>query len=170
MLTVSDAHREIDDKLGDTPRAAHSRFVGYAMRRIAAHLQMDAVVCELVGLCHDLDFEHTRTTPHQHGPLAAAWLSDRLPPEALLAIAAHDHRAGLTCDLPICAALKLADALAVIAEGLTGPSLPDPDDLVGRFESRPWLVPLLLNTAGHLSVPYPLLSDILAQSGYVKRA
>jgi predicted hydrolase (HD superfamily) len=170
MLTVAEALEELEQRLGTAPRAAHSRFVGYAMRRVAIELGADATLWELTGLCHDLDFEATRHAPHLHGPMAADWLQGRLPAEALLAIAAHDHRAGMSCDLPICAALKMTDALAVIAESLTSPVLPAPADLAIHFDKRPWLVPLLLDNAERLLVPVALLSDIVFQSGYVNRA
>jgi predicted hydrolase (HD superfamily) len=170
MLTIAEAIEEIAFRLGDVPRARHSHVVGFAMQRMAAYLGEDATLWELTGLCHDLDFDATRETPHRHGPLAAEWLEGRPPPEALFAIASHDHRAGLTCGLPICMALKAADALAVIAEGLAAPVLPTQVELGRVFEKRPWLVPLMLENAERLSIPYALLSDILAQSGYVSPA
>src|SRR5437762_8774540 len=49
--------------LGDTPRAAHSRFVAHVMRQLATQFSADSALWEGVGLCHALDFfrseEHT---------------------------------------------------------------------------------------------------------------
>lgn len=163
MMTLDEAEQEIDQRLGATPRAEHSRFVGRAMRRVAEYLREDAVVWTLTGLCHDLDFEVTADDRSRHGMLAAEWLEDRLPEEALQAIRSHDHRTGESGDTPLAIALRVTDALAVLRDEF-GAELPalvaDPEDLRRRCADRPWLPRLLLDGAASLGVPLVLLGDI----------
>lgn len=116
VLGLDEAEQLLVEHLGRTPRADHSRFVGAIMAELAHRLGADAELWQVTGLLHDIDYPATPTTPKRHGPLAAEWLAGRLPTEALAAIAAHDHRAGVTADGPIVLALKLADALAVLDE------------------------------------------------------
>jgi predicted hydrolase (HD superfamily) len=116
MLSVEEANGLIDARLGSAPRAAHSRFVGRLMRALAYHLGQDADLWEVVGLCHDLDYLEVAGDWTRHGPLTAEQLAGRLPAEALQAIAAHDHRAGVVADTELSDALRLADALTVACE------------------------------------------------------
>ena len=118
MLTVARAHRLIATHLGDSPRARHSAFVGHVMGRLAALLQTDVALWEATGLVHDLDFEATAGDRSQHGLLAATWLANELPEDALTAIRAHDHRTGVISEAPIARGLKLADALAIACDTL----------------------------------------------------
>ena len=56
MLSNAEALDLIHKHLDDTPRAAHSRFVGYVMREFASVFAANAHLWEISGLCHDLDF------------------------------------------------------------------------------------------------------------------
>jgi HD superfamily phosphodiesterase len=102
----------VRDKLGDSPRAAHSALVGRIMAQLAPRFGADAALWEVVGLCHDLDLPQTESDLSQHGPLAAQWLAGLLPPGAAQAIAAHDHHAGLEPVTALAQSLRAADALA----------------------------------------------------------
>ena len=113
-LSLGEAERLIDERLGATPRAAHSRFVGLLMARLAWELDDDAGLWRVVGLVHDLDYFAVDVDWSRHGVLTATWLAGRLPPEALEAIAAHDHRSGVNSSSRMAQMLKLADALAVL--------------------------------------------------------
>lgn len=163
MMTRDEAYFEIKQRLGTTPRAVHSRFVGFAMRRVAESLGEDSVVWELTGLCHDLDFDVTDGDRSQHGLVAAEWLTGRLPEAALQAIRAHDHRTGVACNTALCVALRMTDALAVLRDDF-GTDLPDlladPDALRRRCVDRPWLARLLLDGAATLAIPLAILGDI----------
>jgi putative nucleotidyltransferase with HDIG domain len=115
-LGLEGAEQLLTAHLGGTPRADHSRYVGAVMAALARRLGADVELWHITGLLHDIDYPATSATPDRHGPLAAEWLVGRLPEEALIAIAGHDHRAGITADTPIAHALKLADAIAVLDE------------------------------------------------------
>ena len=95
MLSATDANLLVSKYLGDTPRAAHTRFVAHMMRQLAGVFAAGANLWEIVGLCHDLDFLETSGRWSQHGLLTIKWLGDRIPTDAQHAIAAHDHRTGM---------------------------------------------------------------------------
>jgi len=114
LLSKAEALDLVQKHLGDTPRAAHSRFVAYIMRELAGVFAANADLWEVTGLCHDLDFFATAGDWSQHGLLTIQWLAGQLPDDALQAIAAHDHRTGLQSDTFIADMLNVADALAVI--------------------------------------------------------
>lgn len=116
-LRLLEAEAWVIARLGDTPRAAHSRFAGALMRALAGRLAPEeAELWEITGLVHDLDFFVVDGDWHIHGRTTVAWLEGRLPIPALLAIAAHDHRSGILSDATISRVLRLADALAVFDE------------------------------------------------------
>jgi len=116
-MRLLEAEAWVIAKLGDTPRAFHSRFVGSQMRVMAVRLAPEEVeLWEITGLLHDLDFFVVDGDWHIHGRTTAAWLEGRLPLSAMLAIVAHDHRSGILSDAPLSRALRLCDALAVLDE------------------------------------------------------
>src|SRR5262245_4901364 len=94
-MLIEEARNRVATHLGSGKRAEHSGFVGYVMRLLAERLGADTSMWEAVGLCHDLDFFDTADDRRQHGILVANWLPKDLPPEALEAIRAHDHRTGI---------------------------------------------------------------------------
>ncbi len=120
MQTADEAHRLIETHLGQSPRANHSRMAGRIMRGLAGLFAADADLWEVVGLCHDLDYLDVDGDWIRHGPTTARWLAGRLPADALQAIAAHDHRAGVAADTAIADGLRLADAITVMAERIGG--------------------------------------------------
>ena len=102
-------------ELGDSAKAAHSLLVGSIMRKLADRFQADTKLWEIVGILHDLDFPATESDLARHGLVTVQMLGDSLPPEALQAIAAHDHRTGVQADSLLAQSLRAADALADIA-------------------------------------------------------
>lgn len=115
LMRLIEAEAWVIAKLGATPRAEHSRFVGYLMRGLGERFEPDEVdIWEMTGLLHDLDFFVVAGDWHIHGRTTAAWLEGRVPLPAMLAIASHDHRSGIVSDAPMSEALRLCDALAVL--------------------------------------------------------
>jgi predicted hydrolase (HD superfamily) len=168
MLTIAEAQSLVAEHLGTSSRARHSEFVGYAMRRLAEHLGADAVLWEVTGLVHDLDVEATATDRSQHGLVTSQWLANRLPADALTALAAHDHRTGVSDDTPLASALRLADALAVACGDLGPDAAADLLDAPGAvahlaegLSNRPYLAALVTENAASLDIPIALLADIL---------
>jgi putative nucleotidyltransferase with HDIG domain len=95
MMLIEEARYRIMARLGSSKRAEHSLFVGHIMKFLAKQLGADLSLWEAAGLYHDLDFSVTANDRRQHGILAANWLANDLPMEALDAIRAHDHRTGI---------------------------------------------------------------------------
>jgi hypothetical protein len=143
MLSIAEAL--VERHLGGTPRAAHSRFIGCLMRRLAETFAADADLWEIVGLCHDLDFLETSSDASRHGLLTIEWLADHLPEQARQAIAAHDHRTGVSAETLLADVLKVADAVAVI------------DQRLGRS---------VLDAVDHAD-PYPALRSLLGERTYL---
>lgn len=124
LMRLIEAEAWVIARLGATPRAEHSRFVGYLMRRFGERFEPDeAEIWEMTGLLHDLDFFVVAGDWHIHGRTTAAWLEGRLPLPAMLAIASHDHRSGIVSDAPMSEALRLCDALAVLDEAAGRPAM-----------------------------------------------
>ncbi len=69
----------------------HSLETEAVMRRLARHFGEDEDLWAMVGLLHDIDYERTKENPQLHGRVAVEeLLKDKLPPEALHAIVAHN--------------------------------------------------------------------------------
>ncbi len=60
------------------------------MAAMARELGEDEALWGVTGLLHDLDYPMTKGDPSRHGLECAALLADKLPPEAVTAIAAHN--------------------------------------------------------------------------------
>jgi predicted hydrolase (HD superfamily) len=165
-MLVEDARNRVTAHLGSSARAEHSVFVGHVMKLLAERLGAEIVMWEVVGLCHDLDFFDTADDRRQHGILAADWLANDLPAEALDAIRAHDHRTGVQANTPIADALKLADALAV-ADALKGRetitallSLGDKEGLRSVLTSRSHLSLMIEEFSRKLRLPLSELAQV----------
>ena len=158
-MLIDEARNRVVTHLGSTKRAEHSVFVGCVMRLLAERLGADISIWEAVGLCHDLDFFDTADDRRQHGMLAANWLANDLPPEALDAIRAHDHRTGVQANTPIADALKLADALAIADEMASRAtiiallSVDDKEGLRSVLASRSYLPEMLVEFSQRLHLP-----------------
>lgn len=113
-VDVAEAERLLAGHLGTSPRAAHSHLVAQIMAELARRLQQDAELWRVVGLLHDLDYFEVAGDWTRHGVVAAERLAGRLPQEALMAIAGHDHRTGVLAKGALADALRLADALAIL--------------------------------------------------------
>jgi predicted hydrolase (HD superfamily) len=168
MLTVVDAELLVQQHLGETPRADHSRLVAHIMRTLAPHFSASADLWEVVGLCHDLDYFHSQGNWSQHGLTTVAWLGNRIPVEAQHAIAAHDHRTGVQADTLLADMLKAADALAVIDEKMGRAALCDTDRAapyaaLGRqLGDRSYLSDMLERSADKHGVSFDRLVEIVA--------
>jgi putative nucleotidyltransferase with HDIG domain len=111
MISRSDALALVRTKLGTGRRYEHSLAVAKRMGDAAAVLKTDAEEWYLTGLLHDIDLELTKDDMARHGVLARAMLEGLLPPEALLAIEAHDDSTGVRSDAEIAKALRFADTV-----------------------------------------------------------
>ena len=168
LMRLLEAEAWVIAKLGETPRARHSRFVGYLMCRLGERIDADeAEIWEITGLLHDLDFFVVDGDWHIHGRTTVAWLEGRLPIPALLAIAAHDHRSGILSDAPLSQALRLSDAVAVLDEGsgraATLSALRDGEAATyGLAGEREFLADMIVELSAGLGVTLDELAGLLA--------
>ena len=164
-LSLAEAEQLVAERLGETPRAAHSRFVGLVMRQLATERGADAELWQVVGLVHDLDYFAVDGDWSRHGVLSAAWLAGRLPGDALAAIQAHDHRTGVRSDTQLAELLRLADGLAVLDETAgreTTVAALRVEALQTVTGSRPFLVDIIGGTAARYGMTLAMLAGILA--------
>ena len=167
-ITSEEAIELVAKRLGSTFRARHSIFVGYLMSAFASAAGDDAETWRVTGICHDLDFEATKGDRSQHGLVTAEWLEGQLPPDALLAIRAHDHRTGIVSEDRLAVALRLADALAIaeveagrdaLLRALRGPDPARSLDVL--LPQRRFLPAMILTLARRLPVPLQFAADVI---------
>ena len=95
------------------------------MRGLARHCGEDETLWGLTGLLHDVDFPQTRETPERHGLAAMDILGDKLPPEALAAIRAHNaDYTGCTPTTPLDYALRCGETVTglIVTAALVRPT------------------------------------------------
>jgi len=168
LMRLIEAEAWVIAKLGATPRAEHSRFVGMLMRGLGERLEpAEAEIWEITGLLHDLDFFAIDGDWHIHGRTTVAWLEGRLPIPALLAIAAHDHRSGILSDAPCAMALRLCDALAVLDQragrSATLAAMREGAAAIHALAAdRPFLADMIMELSAGLGVTLTELAGLLA--------
>lgn len=167
MLSVAAARTLLQQHLGTSRVVAHSLFVGDLMAVVADALDQDSALWRLTGYCHDLDMIAVAGAMEQHGPMTASWLDGQLPPQALAAIAAHDHRAGRVAEFPLAWGLRLCDATAVL-DATLGRSAADglrreaATTLVLRqMPGRPWIGTMIDDLCLRLDLSLHVLADCL---------
>jgi uncharacterized protein len=111
MVTREEALALLHKELRTAKRLEHSLAVARRMEHAAAVLGADVEEWYLTGLLHDIDLELTKADMAKHGILARNMLEGLLPPDALMAIEAHDHRTGAGSDTRLARALRFADVL-----------------------------------------------------------
>lgn len=164
-LSLAEAEQLVAERLGATPRAAHSRFVGLLMQQLALRLDAEPELWRIVGLVHDLDYFAVAGDWSRHGVVTAEWLVGILPEQALTAIAAHDHRTGIASKTAIAECLRLADGLAVLDDAVGRERLLAAlagGSIAGIVGSRPFLVPLIAEAAARHGIGLTELGRALA--------
>jgi hypothetical protein len=165
-LDAAAAEVLVVEHLGDTPRAEHSRIVGELMAHLARRLGMDVELWRVVGLVHDLDYFVVAGDWSRHGLLTTHWLAGRLPPDALTAIEAHDHRTGVVADGPLARALRLADALAVFDQRAGRRQLMSArrlEEWRPLADDRPFLVDIIGGSSAALTLDFAVVQEIVRE-------
>ncbi len=125
MLSREEALQLLKKYLKTENLFKHSLAVEIILRDTAQTIHEDEELWALTGLLHDLDYDYTKTEPHNHAKMSAQILDGILPEELINAIKSHNYRH--TNQLPETAldkALIAADAISglVIATALVIPS------------------------------------------------
>lgn len=90
MIIREDALELLEQNGASASLMKHSLASEAVMAALAKYFGEDVNIWSLTGLLHDLDFPQTESTPEKHGVLACEILKDKLPPEHLQAILAHN--------------------------------------------------------------------------------
>ena len=127
----------------NTSKYSHSLMVSAIMRRLAERLGENAEEWEIVGLLHDLDYDHIRNDMSRHGIVASEILKGKLPETCLYAIKCHDYRTGFKPKSRLDKALIIADTLVAVAEKINENEELEPEKMkegIRRLsKNQPWI-------------------------------
>jgi len=93
-MNREEALKLLKSYLKDEKMVKHCLAVEAVMRALAERLGEDVELWGLVGLLHDIDYDLVNRDPKRHGLEAMKILADKLPREAVEAIAAHNEHNG----------------------------------------------------------------------------
>jgi predicted hydrolase (HD superfamily) len=129
-ITVEEAIKLIEN----SSKYEHSLLVSRIMKNLATLFNTPDQIWTLVGLLHDLDYDHVDDFS-QHGVKSSEQLVNRLPKEAVHAIQSHDYRSEIRPESLLDEALIFADSLASFLENRT--NLAEDQRI---FKEKPWLL------------------------------
>lgn len=128
MIIRSEAYNLLTQYLKDERMVKHCIATEAIMKALAKRLGEDEVLWGLVGLLHDIDYDHVGRDPLKHGLGALELLKGLLPEYALEAIAMHNDRNGFKTSsetaVRLSHALRASDHLSglIVATALVMPS------------------------------------------------
>jgi len=158
MLCRKEAVSMAIKELEDSGKFLHSIRVGKLMESLAIGCKEDQELWHVVGICHDLDYEKTKDNFSRHGILTSEHLHNRLPEEALNAIASHDHRTGIKSDTLLAIGLRTADSTDAIYSRISFENL-------HRLLSQPDIFLALYNELGDRSYLLDNVREFLNKTG-----
>ena len=94
MISREEALKLLREYLRDEKMIKHCLAVEAVMRALAKRLGEDEELWGLVGLLHDIDYDYVNRDLSRHGLEALKILQNKLPEEALQAIAGHNEHNG----------------------------------------------------------------------------
>jgi putative nucleotidyltransferase with HDIG domain len=124
-MKSEEALQEVRKNISNDKIVLHVIAVAKIMKALARRLGRDEELWEVTGLLHDIDYEKTKDEPSKHGLEAEKMLGNRVPPEVVRAIKAHNfERTGVPPESDLDKALITADAVSglVIATALVMPN------------------------------------------------
>ena len=124
-LTRDEVWELIQQNISTEVLVKHSLATEAIMRALAERLGEDPEIWGLVGLAHDLDFDKTKDTPHQHTLVTAEILREKgVSEEIIAAIIGHNEAAeGSVRQKPLDHALACAESVTglIVATALIMP-------------------------------------------------
>jgi putative nucleotidyltransferase with HDIG domain len=121
----------------------HCLAVEAVMARLAKHFGEDETKWALAGLLHDIDYDTTKSDPHQHSLLGAKMLAEAgLPEDVVYAVKVHNEIHGLPRTSLMDKALYATDPLTglITAAALIRPEKSlfaiDAESLMKRFGEK----------------------------------
>jgi len=124
-MKSEEALQEVKKNISNDKIILHVIAVAKIMKALARRVGKDEELWEVVGLLHDIDYERTKNEPSKHGLEAEKMLENRVPPEVVRAIKAHNfENTGVLPESDLDKALIVADAVSglVIATALVMPN------------------------------------------------
>jgi putative nucleotidyltransferase with HDIG domain len=124
-MKSEEALQEAKKNMSNDKIILHVIAVAKIMKALARRLGEDEELWEVTGLLHDIDYEKTKDEPNKHGLEAERMLGDKVPPEVVKAIKAHNfENTGMLPESDLDKALIAADAVSglVIATALVMPN------------------------------------------------
>lgn len=138
-----EAYKLVTENVKNKNLVKHMLAVEAVMKRLAEKLGENVSVWSLVGLLHDIDYDHTSDSPSEHGLMGARMLKEQgLPEEVVEAVKAHNPYHELPRTDNLSKALYAADPVTgfVVAAALVHPqkklSAIDVDFLENRFKEK----------------------------------
>lgn len=115
MISIEKAFELVEKEIENDNLRKHMLAVSKIMGALADKIGIMEEEKEkwiLVGLLHDLDYEHTKDNFEKHGIVTVEMLKEELPDECLQAIKAHNKITGFEPNSVMAKALIAADALS----------------------------------------------------------
>lgn len=107
-----EAWQLIKEQVSNVNLRKHMLAVEAVMRALARHFGEDEKLWGLVGLLHDVDYDHTKDDPQRHSLLGAEMLAERgVDPRIVQAVRAHNEAHGLPRETRLDKALYAVDPL-----------------------------------------------------------
>jgi putative nucleotidyltransferase with HDIG domain len=124
LISRDEALNLVHEKIQNINLRRHMLATEAIMRSLAEKLGKDKDLWGLTGLLHDIDLEEVEQDMHRHAAVAASWLEDKLPAEAVQAVRAHNDALGVARSAELEHALAAAETLTglVVATTLVLPS------------------------------------------------
>ena len=104
------------DFIKDSSKFSHSVRVANMMKNLASHFNENQEEWELVGLLHDLDYDHTIGSRQLHGIIAGEMLQGKISSLSIEAIKSHDYRTRLKPNNRLARILIACDAFDALIE------------------------------------------------------
>ncbi len=121
-MNKQEAIKFLKENLTNQNMIKHCLASGVVMEALARHLGQNEEEWAVAGILHDADAE--KTPAERQGATVGEWLKDKLTPEQIQAMAAHNEATGVTCQTNFDWALYASEKLTglIVASALILPS------------------------------------------------
>ncbi|NHK32316.1 MAG: HD domain-containing protein [Asgard group archaeon] len=134
----------------ESSKFSHSIRVANMMKELAIHFNENQEEWELVGLLHDLDYDHTVGSRQLHGIIAGEMLQGKISSLAIEAIKSHDYRTRIKPNNRLARMLIACDAFDSLIELMTHKEMNITKIMIIQLLEtwtieKPWLKELIRN-------------------------
>lgn len=118
-MPVSISREEALNLIRESSKFSHALRVANMMKKLAIHFNENQEEWEIVGLLHDLDYDHTIGSRQLHGIIAGEMLQGRISSLAIEAIKSHDYRTRIKPKTRLARMLIACDAFDTLIDLMT---------------------------------------------------